>query len=166
MENFATLLRPSAKGLKGSVKSALNIYSRKIKYEDFVEIFETLDQGEKVDSMQRNNEAMIATIKEVTREFDPVISVDIKEFFFKSFKAKDAKANIRFEEGDVLYLDNTGFTYANGKVDLNASMNLSNEAEIPFSAGLSTGFLEIEELMKTFDFFGLEALRQAEKVEG
>ena len=164
LENFATLLRPSAPGLKGPVRASMNIFAQKIDYQDFVDIFETFDQGQK--TAQADNEAMVEVIKGVSTEFNPELSLHVESFIYNDFEAKDATAKIRFEDIAGVHLEEAGFTYANGKVQLDAFMDLSHPEQIPFSAGLETEPLSIATFMETFDYFGQPSLKKASKVEG
>lgn len=160
LNNFASLLRPDT---SARVQSTLAIYAKKLDFNDFIHVFEP---SETEGAIKPDQELIKETVKTIGKTFQPELNLRIDAFRYHKFQASQVKARLYFDPLDKLNLANTGFAYANGKVRLNASLDMSKAQKILFSANFKTSSLPVGNLMETFDFFGLETLRQAEKIEG
>jgi len=176
IENFNTLLLDS---IPVDVNSQLNFYAEELNFQDLSNMFDvivpdvpvTTSSGKRsqTDSLAikgKKENVFKATIGGIYEKFNPSLTVQIDDFWYKTFNVQNVQTGLTFVGKDRLILQETGFELGDANVMLNAEVDLSNKIATPFELDFSTDLLEISELVKAFDFFGLPSIESAEGVSG
>jgi len=113
------------------------------------------------------DDVMKRMIKTILNNFDPTVHVKVDTFeFSKKLHVYDLKTGIELIDSSIVYLDETGFRFLDGDMSLMGQIDLSTNDESPIIANLETEDLDVVGLMQTLDYFGIESLQQADKLEG
>ena len=151
-----------------NVEAEMNVYSKKLKFEDFQSLFALAE----VDPIYRtiesvdNQTAIKPAIRDVYNKFRPGLIVQIDEFDLNGLPVKNLKTGFHFVDQDLIYLESSGFNFYEGSVTLDAHLDISVPNTTYFSFGFGTDKIDLEKLLKAFDYFNMEALRSAERIGG
>jgi len=147
------------------MSSKLNIYSNKLRYSDFMDLFDNVDTEKKEKNTNRNL-ALKSVVKDFYNKYQPELSINIDEFIFNKLIINNFKSGFYFENENLLYLENTAFDFYKGKVTLDAHLNITDPYETQFSIGFTTDNLDLEKLLTSFDYFDIPSIKEADKIEG
>ena len=161
VDNLTTLLFNKENALP--VKSQLHVHSTKLSFDDFTNLFSVLKKDKKHKKAKNN---LNTTIHHIYDHFDPTLTVNIDHFTYNSLKVDNLKTNIHFESANKLFLENTGFDFYKGNVNLNAHLDINKEEETLFSLAFTANKLDLEKALYSFDYFGLEVLKEADRIGG
>jgi len=171
IENFNTLLLDS---IPVDVNSKLDFYAEVLDFRDLSNMFNVMvpdtPSGDSTDTETGENgkkeNVFKPTIRGIYEKFNPNLNVHIDDFWYKTFNVQNVQTGVHFANKDQLVLEETGFELGDADVMLNATVDLSNKNTTPFDLDFYTDYLEISELVKAFDFFGLPSLESAQGVSG
>jgi len=147
------------------MSSKLNIYSNKLRYSDFLDLFDNADTEKKEKNTNRNL-ALKSVVKDFYQKYQPELSINIDEFIFNKLIINNFKSGFYFENENLLYLENTAFDFYKGNVTLDAHLNITDPYETQFSIGFTTDNLDLEKLLTSFDYFDIPSIKEADKIEG
>ncbi len=148
--------------------SEVYIYSEKLIFEDFQNLFSIAQQDSTAMSRaeEKPETAIKPTIRDVYNKFRPSMTAVIDEFELNGLIVSDLKTGFYFEDQNKLYLEESGFDFYNGSVSLDAHLDISEAGKTFFSFGFDTEKIDLEKLLKAFDYFDIEPLRSATKIGG
>ena len=164
LDNITSIL-PFKSANNSGMSSKLNIYSKKLRFGDFLELFNSKDTIVREKVTNRNRALKIA-VKDFYTKYKPELSITIDEFLFNKLLVKNFNTGFYFENKDLLYLENTDFDFYNGQVSLDAHLNISDPYETAFSIGFATDNLDLEKLLTSFDYFNVPSIKEADKIDG
>ena len=147
------------------MSSKLNIYSKKIRFSDFLDLFNNVDAEEKVENSNPNL-ALKTVVKDFYNKYQPELSINLDEFIFNKLIINNFNTGFYFENEDLLYLENTAFDFYKGKVTLDAHLDITDPHETGFSIGFTTDNLDLEKLLISFDYFDIPSIKEADKIDG
>ncbi|MBT8181615.1 MAG: hypothetical protein KJO53_08505, partial [Eudoraea sp.] len=164
LDNITSIIPQNSANSTG-MSSKLNIYSKKLRFDDFLELFNSKDTvaHEKVTN---RNLALKITVKDFYKKYEPELSISIDEFVFNKLVVKNFNTGFYFENKDLLYLENTGFDFYQGKVSLDAHLDITDPVKTTFSIGFTTDNLDLEKLLTSFDYFNIPSIKEADKIAG
>ncbi len=123
LDNITSII-PQKSSKSKAMSSKLNIYSKKVRFGDFLELFNTKDTiaHETKDTITHQkvtnpNLALKIAVKDFYNKYQPELSISIDEFVFNKLIVKNFNTGFYFENKDLLYLENTGFDFYKGKVN-------------------------------------------------
>lgn len=172
IENFNTLLLDS---IPVDINSRLNFYAEELNFQDLSNMFDVIVPDTPADSLSKKNDSekngkkenvFKATISGIQEKFNPTLTVQIDDFWYKTFNVQNVHTGLTFAGKDQLVLKETGFELGDANVMMNAEIDLTDKKATPFNLDFDTDLLEISELVKAFDFFNLPSLKSAEGVSG
>lgn len=164
LDNITSIIpQKSSNGKRMSSK--LNIYSKKVRFGDFLELFNYKDTIAREKVTNRNLALKIA-VKDFYKKYQPELSICIDEFIFNKLIVKNFNTGFYFENKDLLYLENTGFDFYEGKVNLDAHLDITDSLKTAFSIGFTTDNLDLEKLLTSFDYFNIPSIKEADKIDG
>ncbi|WP_297704736.1 AsmA-like C-terminal region-containing protein [uncultured Eudoraea sp.] len=163
--NNITSILPEISGNYERMSSKLNIYSKKLRFSDFLDLFNTVDSVKKVKKTNRNL-ALKNVVKDFYNKYQPELSVKLDEFIFNKLIINNFNTGFYFENENLLYLENTAFDFYKGKVNLDAYLDITDPFETQFSLGFSTDNIDLEKLLISFDYFNIPSIREADKIDG
>ncbi|MGB5387052.1 MAG: hypothetical protein WBN20_09735, partial [Eudoraea sp.] len=143
--NNITSILPEISGNNERMSSKLNIYSKKLRFSDFLDLFNTVDSVKKVKKPNRNL-ALKNVVKDFYNKYQPELSVKLDEFIFNKLIINNFNTGFYFENENLLYLENTDFDFYKGKVNLDAYLDITDPFETQFSLGFSTDNIDLEKL--------------------
>lgn len=146
-----------------SITSELNIRSKELLFTDFTNLFATIDKS-KAKKKTKNN--LNTSIHRIYDQFNPTVTVAIDRFNYQDVDVENLKTNIHFESGDKIFLEDTGFDYYEGNINLNAHIDIEKTNETLFALEFNTNTLNLEKLLDSFDYFGVDVLKEADKIGG
>ena len=163
--NNITSILPEISGNNERMSSKLNIYSKKLRFSDFLDLFNMVDSEKKVKKTNRNL-ALKNVVKDFYNKYQPELSINIYEFVFNKLIINNFNTGFYFENENLLYLENTDFDFYKGKVNLDAYLDITDPFETQFSLGFSTDNIDLEKLLISFDYFNIPSIREADKIDG
>jgi virulence-associated protein VapD len=164
LDNITSII-PQNNSNSTGMSSKLNIYSKKLSFDDFLELFSTKDTVARKKVTNRNLALKIA-VKDFYKKYQPELSIYIDEFVFNKLIVKNFNTGFYFENKDLLYLENTGFDFYKGKVNLDAHLDIADPVKTAFSIGFTTDNLDLEKLLTSFDYFNIPSIKEADKIAG
>lgn len=164
LKNITSIV-PEISGNHERMSSKLNIYSNKLRYSDFMDLFENVDTEKKVENTNRNL-ALKSVVKDFYNKYQPELSINIDEFIFNKLIINNFNTGFYFENENLLYLENTAFDFYKGKVSLDAHLDITEPHETGFSIGFKADNLDLEKLLMSFDYFDIPSIKEADKIDG
>ncbi len=148
--------------------SEVSIYSEKIIFEEFQDLFSIAQQDTTVvtEVEEKPETAIKPTIRDVYNKFRPSMTATIEEFELNGLIVSDLKTGFYFEDQNKLYLEESGFDFYDGSVSLDAHLDISEPGKTFFSFGFDTEKIDLEKLLKAFDYFDMASLRSAKRIGG
>jgi hypothetical protein len=164
LKNITSIV-PEISGNSKRMSSKLNIYSKKVRFSDFMDLFKNV-ASEKKETKTNDNPGLKSVVKDFYNKYQPQLSLDMDEFIFNKIIINNFKTDFYFENENLLYLENTAFDFYNAQVTLDAQLNISDPNKTEFSIGFTTDKLDLEKLLNTFDYFNIPSIKDAEKIDG
>ena len=164
IRNFEPLIYEGSRKPSDAINSKLFVKVGHLSWEDIKAYF---DQG---DTNQASQETQIRKIKEalstLNRKFRPSVKVNIEDFQFYALNAKKLSSESVYEGVDKLHLKNTGFTFADGTVHLDASFDWSRAGKTDINTQFKAKNFKAGRFAEAFGFFGIDALKNAKLIRG
>ncbi len=164
LKNITSIV-PEISANNESMSSNLNIYSNKVRFSDFMNLFDNV-VTEKKEIKANRNLALKSVVKDFYIKYQPELSINIDEFIFNKLIINNFNTGFYFENENLLYLENTGFNFYEGKVNLDAHLDISDPFETEFSIGVITDRIDLEKLLISFDYFDIPSIEEADKIDG
>jgi hypothetical protein len=164
LDNLTSIM-PEISGNRERMSSKLNIYSNKVRYSDFIDLFKTVDK-EKKKKNTNGNPALKSVVKDIYHKYQPELSINMDEFIFNKLIINNFNTGFYFENENLLYLENTAFDFHKAKVTLDAHLNITDPHKTEFSIGFTTDKLDLEKLLISFDYFNIPSIKEADKIDG
>jgi len=150
-------------GGKDGVQSELDVYSDVLIWDDFLYLFK---QQNKTKSKKEEDLYFNEALKAIYKKFNPQLKISIKKFQYQNFIVSDLSSGFYFTEIDAIDLKKTGFNYRNGAVGMQVQFDISKPNITSFNIDIKADEIDLESLLKEFDYFGLNSLREAKKIKG
>ena len=164
LNNFTSLLYNRS----DPVSSQLNIFSKDMIWLDFIKIFETLDSDKpKKDKSEVNPNLLLRkSLQGIYAKFNPSVNLKLQSFNYDDFLVKSISTKAHYIDENTIYLEDTGFIYENGKVNLNAIFDISQAGETGFDIDFKTEQLDLGKILRAFDYFNLSSFKKADEIQG
>ena len=163
--NNITSIVPEVSGNKERMSSRFNIYSNKVRYSDFMDLFKNVDI-EKKEKNTSGHPALKSVVKDFYNKYQPELSINMDEFIFNKLIINNFNTGFYFENENQLFLENTAFDFHKAKVTLDAHLDITDPHKTEFSIGFTTDKLDLEKLMTSFDYFNIPSIKEADKIDG
>ncbi|WP_297798090.1 hypothetical protein [uncultured Eudoraea sp.] len=164
LKNITSIV-PELSGNNERMSSKLNVYSKKVTFSDFLDLFEHSEKN-KIEKKPTKNLALKTVVKDFYNKYQPELSINIDEFIFHKLIINNFNTGFYFENENLLYLENTNFDFYNGHVNLDAHLDISDPYETDFSFGVKTDKIDLEKLLISFDYFNTPSVKEADKIAG
>jgi virulence-associated protein VapD len=163
--NNITSIVPEVSGNKERMSSKFSIYSNKVRFSDFMDLFKNINTQKK-EKNSNNNPALKAVVKDFYNKYQPELSINMDEFIFNKLVINNFNTGFYFENENLLYLENTAFDFHRAKVTLDAHLNITDAHKTEFSIDFTTDKLDLEKLLISFDYFNIPSIKEADKIDG
>ncbi len=153
--------------VESKASSYVKAFSEKLTFDDILELFESRQVISMGNQEPRGSDnAIKPAIRDVYNKFKPRLSASVREFQLDDLVLHDLRTGFFFENENMLYLEDTGFTFYDGKVNLDAHLDITDPHSTLFAFGFSTEELELDKVLESFDYFNIDAFREAENISG
>ena len=148
------------------LSSKVKAYSPIINLEDAIQIFETPPDSSQVKEQQIDTK-MKKLIGSLLNRFHPSIQVDLDTMIINDkIQLTDLTTGCQLKDSTLLILEQTDFNFGDSKIGLNAILDLGLLNEEPFESHITTENLDLAKALYSFDYFGINSLKNAEQVDG
>ena len=141
----------------------VNLTAKRLSWEDFINILGKgfLGRVDKTPFEKRRD--MKKTLKGFQDHFQPNIYFEIDSSGYYDFVSmKNIVAHMHFPEHNLLAIDSVAFNLDQGHFDLSCNYDISSELTTPFEIKCNAFDINLSKLLPSFDFFGVDALRDLE----
>ncbi|MDW5288464.1 AsmA-like C-terminal region-containing protein [Formosa sp. PL04] len=151
VSHFSSILIPNP---EISATTQFLIKSNTLRWIDFMTLFENSNKSTK-SNLKEPADVLSNITRKIYQRFDPTLVVDIKDFEYKTYEISDLKTVLGFRDESHLHLKNTSFETRGGRVNLQASLDLSDAEKILIDSDvIVTGTSEIlNDIFKSNTFF-------------
>ena len=164
LKNITSII-PEISSNNERMSSKLNIYSKKLSFSDFLDLFNNIDTEKKVKKINRNL-VLKNVVKDFYNKYQPELSIKLDEFKFNKLIINNFNSGFYFENENQLYLENTGFYFYKGNVNLDAHLDITDPYQTAFAIGVKTDRLDLEKVFSSFDYFGISSIKEADAIDG
>jgi hypothetical protein len=142
------------------VKTNVSLTSPSIHWSEFLGLFTT-----------KKDSTKILTLKKTTRgimdAFSPTVCVYLDTFVYSSkLMLHSVQTGISLADSTTIRLDETGFRFHDGKVQLHGKANLGIEGATPFEAHFVADSLDVAKLLEGLDYLDIPSFEHIEKLSG
>jgi len=142
-------------------RSDVTFRANKLGWKDFTDLFGEngyLDQDNpKTDQQKR--QSMKESLLGIQYDFQPSLSILIDTLeYYDLITLDDFSTGVHFQGEDTLVLEKTTFDYGEGKVSLNAKLDISQPQRTPFEFELHAEKINLQELLPSLNFFNIKLL--------
>lgn len=164
IRNFEPLIFEGSRKPNEAVQTAIAVKAGHLSWEDIKEYFaqDANDNGSQEKQIRKIKDALST----INRKFRPAIKVDIEDFQFYALSAQKLSSESVYEGVDKLHFKNTGFTFADGTVHLDASFDWSRPGKTDIITQFKAKNFKAGRFAEAFGFFGIDALKNAKLIKG
>jgi hypothetical protein len=138
----------------------VNLKARRLSWEDFIHILGEGNNNNVNKSELEKRQAMKKTLRGFQTHFQPNINLRIDTSGYYDFTSiEDIAAHMHFPTKDILVIDSASFNLKEGHVDFNCKIDISSDELTPFEINCNAKDINLSQLLPSFDFFKVEALR-------
>ncbi|MEM9000541.1 MAG: hypothetical protein AAGB24_09780 [Bacteroidota bacterium] len=151
------------------LQTTFDIRAPKLNVGHMQHIFGTVseERSEPVKKQSKLENQVKVFLKGLLNRFNPRIHVDIDSLIVTDkLELHNFKTGIVMKDSTFLMLDETGFDFDGGSMQVNAEFDLSSYEEAPFTASLNTKDLNLARFLEGLDYLGSNSLKNTEKLEG
>lgn len=164
VKNLSSLV--SENGTK--VSSELAVYSNTLVWDDFIYLFKT---GKEIKSTTTSKQkdsilAINKILKSVYLKFNPQLNISIKKFQYQNLIVNELSTGIKFNTINAVGLNKTQFNYRKGIVAMDLNLDITKPNKTLFDIDFIAKNIDLGNLVKEFDYFGLNSLKEADKITG
>ena len=115
----------------------------------------------------QDKSAVRESIKALLHTFDPEFKLRFDTFVYSNqLVVENVHTGLQMLGPDTLELEETGFTFHKGAMQLNGRFDLSGNSQAPFEVEVQTSNLDIASLMRSLDYLGVKSLQEAKYFAG
>lgn len=147
----------------------VDVYSPLIEWENFQSIFarNTTDTTSFETDSTSKTIAVKESVLNAMKSFNPTVDLTIDQLtYMDDVEINEIKSSIALKDTSILVVDNTGFRYLTGNVELEAEAVLNNEKIIPFKGELKSNDFKLAQLLEEMDYLDIDALESTEELDG
>jgi len=163
--NNITSILPIKTSKTRDISSNLHVYSKKIHFSNFMDLF-NFDTDSEHKKTPHRAVALKNSLKDFYIKYKPELTIELDEFIYNDLVINNFSTGFYFETKDRIYLENTEFNFYRGKVNLDAYLDITDPFETHFAMGFSTDKIDLEKLLSSFDHFSIPSLKEADKIDG
>ncbi len=163
--NNITSMLPIKTSKNRDISSNLHVYSKKIRFSDFMDLF-NFDADSEHKKTPHRAVALKNSLRDFYIKYKPELTIELDEFIYNDLVINNFNTGFYFETEDRIYLENTKFNFYKGKVNLDAYLDITDPFETHFAMGFSTDKIDLEKLLSSFDHFSIPSLKEADKIDG
>ncbi len=151
------------KEVKENAKSNIAFRANKLGWQDFLDLFgdEGYFQFEK-DTITPNSQkiqTMKETVRGIQRNFQPRLSIQVDTMtYYDRLVIHNMKTSLYFKDENTIVLEETSFEYGDGKLEVNATLDISDPLKTAFDYDLTAERVNLAELLPPFNYFNVELL--------
>lgn len=160
-----TSIAPNISGNNEKMRSTFNFYSNRFVLDDFMNLFKGLNTDKAAKNVNKGH-PLKSVVKDFYNKYQPEVSINFDEFIFNKLVLNNFNTGFYFENENLLYLEDTGFGFYNGQVNLDAHLDISDLHQTDFSIGVTTDKIDFEKLLVSFDYFNVPSVKEADKIAG
>ncbi len=142
-----------------NVSSRVQFVSEYINWKDVLSFF---DDKILLNTKINNDRVYVAkrTVAEMYNLFKPTIDIYIDSLdYFDQIGVADFRTTTIFNQNNIFDLQNTSFDYKGGMVKLEGSVDIGSDYDSPFNFKGSFANLDLNSLLPSLDYFGVELLK-------
>ena len=162
-KRYASVLFRQNLSDSSTIKSDLFVQSKELNFDDFINLFRLEALPEKAN---RSPIALKEALKDFYRRYQPSLKFDIKKFTYDQLTVNNLVSGFHFDNENQFYLESTAFDFYDGYVELDAHFDLTETHTTPFAFAFNTEALELDKVLESFEYFGIESLQNTEKIAG
>lgn len=149
-----------------NVTSKLSLNAIKIDWED-VKRYMNANQGAQTKARNRESvNKLKLVLSSLNNRFHPTLNIKIAEFRMGKFKTKNVSGSLFFNNNNKLSLTNTGLDFERGRVQMNTTFDWSQTDKTDIKTNLKADNFDVAAFAESFDYFGIDALKNAKNIEG
>ncbi len=149
------------------IQSTVSVASPKLDWKHFLNYF-----GEELVytsglSTERSTTKVKNTLKGILNTFDPSLQLRVDTFVYSNnFFVKNLVTGMHLIDRSTLVLEQTGFDFLDGSMQVDGQLNLNQTNQTPFNANFTTQELDVAQLLKSLDYLSLPSLQGIEELAG
>jgi len=146
------------------LKTEAQIYSPKVRWQQFVDVF----APEGVEPKKETSiDALKLAVTGMFNTFDPHISVRLDTFLYrKDLLLENVKMGVELLDSSIIAINETGFNFNKGSMNVNGVFDLGIKDQAPFSANFKTKKLDVLELIESVGYLNLPSFKSIKKLSG
>ena len=148
--------------------STINLYSPVFEWKLFQDILGGKNKlADSSSAVTDKYHGMKRSLKGMLNRFDPDLQLTVDSFIYSpKLSFSDFNSGIRMLDENTLLLEKTEVNFQDGRLALEGEFDLEPAQEVPFSFHVKTADLKMGQLLSGLNYIGIDALAQAEKLEG
>ncbi len=140
------------------------IYSPKLYWND-LQLFTQAKETKAVSSPKGDN--IRETVRSILNTYQPNVTVKLDTFVYSDqLVVQDLRTGMLLRDSSLLELEETGFTFHNGSMVMDAQIDLTSGSLLPFQVNMQTENLDVGSLMEKLNYLDVKALQETDKLEG
>jgi hypothetical protein len=143
--------------------SSIDLHADKLNFEEFKSLFAIRKEGTPA---KEHEIAIRPAIRDVYNKYRPSLTVSIDEFELERIGVRNLRSGFHFEDQDRIYLEESVFDFHEGSVRLDAHLDISEPDKTFFAFGFVTDRIDLDRLLKAFDYFEMPSLKASTRIGG
>jgi len=144
-----------------STVSNVHLFAKRLGWSDYIELFSRPEYNglnNKKDE-RASKRSMKATLRGIHDKIRPTVTIAIDTFeYWDKVDMYNLTTGVHFENSNTLILDNTRFFFDQGKIELNAQVDITDPNETKFKIEAAADGISLADLLPKFDYFNVKLL--------
>ncbi|SDR97196.1 AsmA-like C-terminal region [Gramella sp. MAR_2010_147] len=150
-----------------SHKSTFNIKSPYLNSEDIKKfLVNTSKDKDSAKSQKLEVKNLKEILSDINNSYFPSANIEIDSLVYNNLAVSGFTSNIDFDQEGTIRVSNTQLQYFGGSINLMLEAGVSSQDLLPAKLKLNVENMDLEKLVRDFDYFNNEDLRNAEKISG
>lgn len=147
------------------IATNVDISSQKLGYGNLKHLFR--QQNKAADTSKVSLKSNKSTIKNLLLQFNPHVHLNVDTLIYsENIVLNQLKSGLYLSDSTYLIVENTGFKFQEGNVQLYGKFDFSKTTHTPFETEFVTDDLNIGKLLEGFNYLSLPSLQSIEKLNG
>lgn len=149
------------KDTEESFEVELNISSPRIVWDDLKQIMAYGNNGS-----QQSGKIIKESLTKILQDFNPNVKLKVDKLEYSDQLAFNNIFAHAYLENNILKIDSANVAFGDSHIEANVNMDMSHKAFLPFNLNLGLSNIDIAQTLNHFDYFNLDELRSAKKIDG
>ena len=143
--------------------SNISLESERLEFDEFRALFEIMSDST---ATEHEDTPLRQTVRDVYNKYQPSLGLKIGEFHLDDLVVHNLKSGFYFEDQNRIFLEKSEFEFYQGKVRLDAHLDMAERNKTLFAFGVVTERIDVEKLLAAFDYFEMPSLQSAQEISG